>query len=80
LLAHLFGVLLLLTMPTASSRMFVATKVSEAISAQGRRDFSGRSDYGPFIAVGIPSGGLFTGAAGHGCCCASAWSFKLASQ
>ena len=24
--------------------------------------FSGRSDYGPFIAVGIPSGGLFTGA------------------
>lgn len=25
-------------------------------------DFSGRSDYGPFIAVGIPSGGLFTGA------------------
>jgi Zn-dependent M28 family amino/carboxypeptidase len=27
-------------------------------------DFSGRSDYGPFIAVGIPSGGLFTGAEG----------------
>jgi aminopeptidase Y len=26
--------------------------------------FSGRSDYGPFIAVGIPSGGLFTGAEG----------------
>ena len=25
-------------------------------------DFSGRSDYGPFIALGIPSGGLFTGA------------------
>jgi Zn-dependent M28 family amino/carboxypeptidase len=25
-------------------------------------DFDGRSDYGPFIAVGIPSGGLFTGA------------------
>jgi aminopeptidase Y len=24
--------------------------------------FDGRSDYGPFIAVGIPSGGLFTGA------------------
>jgi len=24
--------------------------------------FSGRSDYGPFIAMGIPSGGLFTGA------------------
>ena len=27
-------------------------------------DFSGRSDYGPFIATGIPSGGLFTGAEG----------------
>jgi Zn-dependent M28 family amino/carboxypeptidase len=27
-------------------------------------DFSGRSDYGPFIALGIPSGGLFTGAEG----------------
>jgi Zn-dependent M28 family amino/carboxypeptidase len=24
-------------------------------------DFDGRSDYGPFIAVGIPAGGLFTG-------------------
>src|SRR5690349_14268590 len=24
--------------------------------------FSGRSDYGPFIAIGIPAGGLFTGA------------------
>jgi aminopeptidase Y len=27
-------------------------------------DFSGRSDYRPFIEVGIPSGGLFTGAEG----------------
>ena len=27
-------------------------------------DFSGRSDYAPFIAVGIPAGGLFTGAEG----------------
>ena len=27
-------------------------------------DFSGRSDYGPFIAAGIPAGGLFTGAEG----------------
>ncbi|MQA94026.1 MAG: M20/M25/M40 family metallo-hydrolase [Streptosporangiales bacterium] len=25
-------------------------------------EFSGRSDYGPFIAVGIPAGGLFSGA------------------
>ncbi|GAB2852145.1 M28 family metallopeptidase [Actinocorallia aurea] len=28
-------------------------------------DFTGRSDYGPFIARGIPSGGLFTGAEGR---------------
>jgi Zn-dependent M28 family amino/carboxypeptidase len=27
-------------------------------------DFTGRSDYGPFIDAGIPSGGLFTGAEG----------------
>ncbi|KAJ2920654.1 hypothetical protein H1R20_g16439, partial [Candolleomyces eurysporus] len=27
-------------------------------------EFSGRSDYGPFLDVGIPSGGLFTGAEG----------------
>ncbi|MER7625155.1 M28 family metallopeptidase [Streptomyces sp. NPDC126503] len=27
-------------------------------------DFTGRSDYGPFIKVGIPSGGTFTGAEG----------------
>lgn len=27
-------------------------------------DFSGRSDYGPFIVEGIPAGGLFTGAEG----------------
>ena len=27
-------------------------------------DFDGRSDYGPFINAGIPSGGLFTGAEG----------------
>ena len=26
--------------------------------------FDGRSDYGPFIATGIPAGGLFTGAEG----------------
>ncbi|TCK20432.1 M28 family metallopeptidase [Pseudonocardia endophytica] len=31
------------------------------VRAQGT-DFDGRSDYGPFIEAGIPSGGLFTGA------------------
>ncbi|WP_433504178.1 M28 family peptidase [Pseudonocardia halophobica] len=34
-----------------------------AVGVQGSgTDFDGRSDYGPFIAAGIPSGGLFTGA------------------
>ncbi|RZU54229.1 Zn-dependent M28 family amino/carboxypeptidase [Krasilnikovia cinnamomea] len=28
------------------------------------REFNGRSDYGPFIAVGIPAGGIFSGAEG----------------
>jgi Zn-dependent M28 family amino/carboxypeptidase len=32
--------------------------------ASSETPFSGRSDYGPFIAVGIPAGGLFTGAEG----------------
>jgi Zn-dependent M28 family amino/carboxypeptidase len=27
-------------------------------------DFSGRSDYGPFLAAGIPAGGIFSGAEG----------------
>jgi hypothetical protein len=34
-----------------------------AVPTQGT-DFSGWSDYGPFIAQGIPAGGLFTGAEG----------------
>ena len=33
--------------------------------ASGQTAFDGRSDYGPFIAVGIPAGGLFTGAEGQ---------------
>lgn len=32
--------------------------------ASAPTQFSGRSDYGPFIAVGIPAGGLFSGAEG----------------
>jgi Zn-dependent M28 family amino/carboxypeptidase len=32
--------------------------------ASAPTQFSGRSDYGPFIAEGIPAGGLFTGAEG----------------
>ena len=45
--------------------MYEAYYTSRGIPYKGT-DFSGRSDYGPFIApsVGIPSGGLFTGAEG----------------
>lgn len=32
--------------------------------ASAPTEFDGRSDYGPFIAVGIPAGGLFSGAEG----------------
>ena len=52
--------------PSGSDRI---EKTFEAFYAQRQvpfkgTDFSGRSDYGPFIAAGIPSGGLFTGAEG----------------
>jgi len=36
-------------------------------------EFSGRSDYGPFIAIGIPAGGLFTGAEGQKTVEQAAW-------
>ncbi|MFE1783339.1 M28 family metallopeptidase [Streptomyces sp. NPDC059506] len=36
---------------------------SKSIPHEGT-DFTGRSDYGPFIEIGIPSGGTFTGAEG----------------
>ena len=32
--------------------------------ASAPTEFSGRSDYGPFIAIGVPAGGLFSGAEG----------------
>jgi Zn-dependent M28 family amino/carboxypeptidase len=41
---------------------------TEYFAGQGQQTeptaFDGRSDYGPFIAMGIPAGGLFTGAEG----------------
>jgi Zn-dependent M28 family amino/carboxypeptidase len=44
----------------------VERSLVEGLAAAGApaagTDFSGRSDYGPFIERGIPSGGLFTGA------------------
>ncbi len=44
-------------------KLFEAFYVSSGVPFKGT-DFSGRSDYGPFIAKGVPSGGLFTGAEG----------------
>ena len=52
--------------PSGSAQIeetFEAFFESRGIPYKGT-DFSGRSDYGPFIAAGIPSGGLFTGAEG----------------
>ena len=52
--------------PTGSAdieKTFEAYFTSQDLPFKGT-DFTGRSDYGPFIAVGIPSGGLFTGAEG----------------
>ena len=47
---------------------YLETLFTEYFNAVGlasdETPFSGRSDYGPFIAVGIPAGGLFTGAEG----------------
>lgn len=45
----------------AIERLFVDYLQEEGIDVDGT-DFDGRSDYGPFIAVGIPAGGVFSGA------------------
>jgi Zn-dependent M28 family amino/carboxypeptidase len=42
-------------------RVLLEQLAAAGVAASGT-DFDGRSDYGPFIAVDIPSGGLFTGA------------------
>jgi len=47
----------------AIEKTFEAFYDSRGLPYKGT-DFSGRSDYGPFIAAGIPAGGLFTGAEG----------------
>ncbi len=44
-------------------KTFEAFYTSRGLPFKGT-DFTGRSDYGPFIANGIPAGGLFTGAEG----------------
>jgi Zn-dependent M28 family amino/carboxypeptidase len=47
----------------------IETIFNQYIASQGLASeptaFDGRSDYGPFIAVGIPAGGLFSGAEGE---------------
>jgi Zn-dependent M28 family amino/carboxypeptidase len=42
-------------------RVLLEQLASTGVAGEGT-DFDGRSDYGPFIAAGIPAGGLFTGA------------------
>ena len=52
--------------PTGSAqieRVFNSYFASQGLATEPT-EFNGRSDYGPFIAVGIPAGGLFTGAEG----------------
>jgi Zn-dependent M28 family amino/carboxypeptidase len=44
-------------------KLFEQHSAAKGLPFEGT-DFTGRSDYGPFIAVGIPAGGLFTGAEG----------------
>jgi Zn-dependent M28 family amino/carboxypeptidase len=47
----------------AIEKTFEAFYDSRGLPYKGT-DLSGRSDYGPFIAAGVPSGGLFAGAEG----------------
>ncbi|WP_328309018.1 M28 family metallopeptidase [Actinomycetospora sp. NBC_00405] len=50
--------------PTGSDgieRTLAAALTATGVQPRGT-DFDGRSDYGPFVEAGIPSGGLFTGA------------------
>ena len=42
-------------------RVLLEQLATPGVTGEGT-DFDGRSDYGPFIAAGIPAGGLFTGA------------------
>lgn len=42
-------------------RLLLEQLATTGVTGEGT-DFDGRSDYGPFIAAGIPAGGLFTGA------------------
>jgi Zn-dependent M28 family amino/carboxypeptidase len=42
-------------------RVLLEQLAATGVTGEGT-DFDGRSDYGPFIAAGIPAGGLFTGA------------------
>ena len=44
-------------------QLFTSYFASQSLASEPTA-FDGRSDYGPFIAVGIPAGGLFTGAEG----------------
>jgi Zn-dependent M28 family amino/carboxypeptidase len=47
----------------AIEKLFTDYFASQGLESE-ESPFSGRSDYGPFIAEGVPAGGLFTGAEG----------------
>jgi Zn-dependent M28 family amino/carboxypeptidase len=47
---------------SATIERFLVEGLAAAGVTAGSADLSGRSDYAPFVAAGIPSGGLFTGA------------------
>jgi Zn-dependent M28 family amino/carboxypeptidase len=47
---------------SAAIEQVLADQLSTTGVTSAGTDFNGRSDYGPFIEAGIPSGGLFTGA------------------
>lgn len=52
--------------PGPAGSQVIERVLADGLGAVGVRaegtDFDGRSDYGPFIEAGVPSGGLFTGA------------------
>ena len=48
----------------AIERMLRTGSSTSSAPVRSTTAFSGRSDYGPFIAVNVPAGGLFTGAEG----------------
>ncbi|SMY18963.1 unnamed protein product [Zymoseptoria tritici ST99CH_1A5] len=47
---------------SAEAEQFLASYFADLNIPTTETDFDGRSDYGPFLDIGIPAGGIFTGA------------------